>query len=155
MCYSSDKNLIQMMMTAATARVYLFSWISSFSPFEDPRGGSYLSHVTEEKNEAQEVKWHAKGHLPTSEWWTSVLPWRIWRTEEPGEPQSMGSQRIGHNWATKHVYTHKWWILVSKNNSKTVSYLFACYLLVKRRIFSFFASRPLVVRLVSVLIFYW
>ena len=27
-------------------------------------------------------------------------PW----TEEPGEPQSTGSQRVGHNWVTKHKY---------------------------------------------------
>jgi len=31
-------------------------------------------------------------------------PW----TEEPGGLQSMGSQRVGHNWATHtHTYTHK------------------------------------------------
>ena len=28
--------------------------------------------------------------------------WRIPWTEEPGELQSMGSQRVGHDWATKH-----------------------------------------------------
>jgi len=27
----------------------------------------------------------------------SILAWRISRTEEPGELQSMGSQRIGHS----------------------------------------------------------
>ena len=31
---------------------------------------------------------------------SSILAWRIpWR-EEPGRLQSMGSQRVGHNWAT-------------------------------------------------------
>ena len=29
----------------------------------------------------------------------SILTWRI--PEEPGGLQSMGSQRMGHNWATK------------------------------------------------------
>ena len=29
----------------------------------------------------------------------SILAWRIPRTEEPGGLQSMGSQRVGHNWA--------------------------------------------------------
>ena len=29
-----------------------------------------------------------------------ILAWRILWTEEPGEVQSMGSQRGGHNWAT-------------------------------------------------------
>ena len=29
--------------------------------------------------------------------------WRIPRTEEPGGLQSMGSQRVGDSWATKHL----------------------------------------------------
>ena len=29
----------------------------------------------------------------------TILAWRIPRTEEPGGLQSMGSQRVGHNWA--------------------------------------------------------
>ena len=32
---------------------------------------------------------------------SSILTWRISWTEEPGGLQSMGSQRIGHDWATK------------------------------------------------------
>ena len=31
---------------------------------------------------------------------SSVLVWRIPGTEEPGRLQSMGSQRVGHDWAT-------------------------------------------------------
>ena len=31
---------------------------------------------------------------------SSILAWRIPWTEEPGRLQPMGSQRIGHNWAT-------------------------------------------------------
>ena len=31
---------------------------------------------------------------------SSILAWRIPWTEEPGDPQSMGSQRIGHDWET-------------------------------------------------------
>ena len=34
----------------------------------------------------------------------SILAWRISRTEESGELQSMGSQRIGHSWVT-NIYT--------------------------------------------------
>ena len=29
-----------------------------------------------------------------------ILAWRIPQTEEPGETQSMGSQRVRHNWVT-------------------------------------------------------
>ena len=31
---------------------------------------------------------------------SSTLAWKIWWTEEPGRLQSMGSQRLGHDWAT-------------------------------------------------------
>ena len=33
----------------------------------------------------------------------SILAWRIPWTEEPGGLQSMGSQRVGHDWATRHT----------------------------------------------------
>ena len=32
---------------------------------------------------------------------SSILAWKIPWTEEPGRLQSMGSQRVRHNWATK------------------------------------------------------
>ena len=34
---------------------------------------------------------------------SSILVWRIPRTEEPGGLQSMGSQRVRHDWVTKHT----------------------------------------------------
>ena len=39
---------------------------------------------------------------------SSILAWRILWTEEPGMLQSMGSQRVSHDWATKHthIYIH-------------------------------------------------
>ena len=37
---------------------------------------------------------------------SSILAWRIPWTEEPGGLQSMGSQTVGHDWATKHTHTH-------------------------------------------------
>ena len=37
---------------------------------------------------------------------SSILAWRIPWTEEPDGLQSMGLQRVGHNWATNpHAYT--------------------------------------------------
>ena len=33
--------------------------------------------------------------------YSSILAWRIPWTAEPGGLQSMGLQRVGHNWATK------------------------------------------------------
>ena len=40
---------------------------------------------------------------------SSILAWRIPWTVEPGGLQFMGSQRVGHNWATN---THKWYHVV-------------------------------------------
>ena len=43
------------------------------------------------------------------EWQTTLvfLPaWRIPRTNEPGELQFMGSQRVGHKWAANTIYHH-------------------------------------------------
>ena len=34
---------------------------------------------------------------------SSILPWRIPWTEEPGELQSMGSQRVRHDWRLTHT----------------------------------------------------
>ena len=31
---------------------------------------------------------------------SSILAWKIPRTEDPGELQSMGSQTVGHDWRT-------------------------------------------------------
>ena len=40
-----------------------------------------------------------------------VLPWEIPWTEEPGEPQSMGSQRVSHDW----LYNNKWFLYYQKD----------------------------------------
>ena len=53
--------------------------------------------------------------------YSSVLAWRIPWTEEPGGLQSMGSQRVGHDWATNthtqlintHTHTSVWVFQIS------------------------------------------
>ena len=57
---------------------------------------------------------------------SSILAWRIPWTEEPGGLQSLASQRVRHNWATKrahtctythtHTHTHKVWVLYLSPN---------------------------------------
>ena len=37
---------------------------------------------------------------------SSIPAWKIPRTEEAGGLQSMGSQRVGHDWVTEHSCTH-------------------------------------------------
>ena len=38
---------------------------------------------------------------------SSILAWRIPRREEPGRIQSVGSQRVGHDWATENYVEPK------------------------------------------------
>ena len=38
---------------------------------------------------------------------SSILAWKIPWTEEPGRPQSMGSQKVRHDWATKQARLKK------------------------------------------------
>ena len=41
---------------------------------------------------------------------SSTLAWKIPRTEEPGRLQSMGSRRVGHDWATSlSLFTFMHW----------------------------------------------
>ena len=41
---------------------------------------------------------------------SSILTWRIPWTEEPGKLQFMGSQRVGHEWATNIPHcVYYWW----------------------------------------------
>ena len=39
---------------------------------------------------------------------SSILAWRFPWTEEPGGLQSMGSQRVWHDWATSHTHRIDW-----------------------------------------------
>ena len=48
---------------------------------------------------------------------SSILVWKIRWTEDPGGLQSIGSQRVGHDWAT-NTQTHMMW-KVSKNVTDT------------------------------------
>ena len=36
---------------------------------------------------------------------SSILAWKIPRTEEPGVLRSMGLQKVRHDWVTEHTYT--------------------------------------------------
>ena len=44
---------------------------------------------------------------------SSILAWRIPRTEKPGGPQSIGSQRVGHDLVTSHVHVTELFIFSS------------------------------------------
>ena len=52
---------------------------------------------------------------------SSILAWRIRWTEEPGGLQSVGSQRVGHNWAANIFTRQEWWLkdVMSYKNIKS------------------------------------
>ena len=58
---------------------------------------------------------------------SSVLAWELPWTEEPGRLQSMGLQRIGHDWVTKHVLARIPWggNLESGHKAKNLTLLFS------------------------------
>ena len=41
----------------------------------------------------------------------SILAWNIPWTEEPGRLQSMGSQRVRHNWVTNTALMNQYWCI--------------------------------------------
>ena len=47
------------------------------------------------------IAFHLEKEMATH---SSILPWRIPWTEEPGGLQSTGSQRVGHDWATDLIW---------------------------------------------------
>ena len=59
---------------------------------------------------------------------SSIFAWKIPWTEEFGGLQPMGSQRVGHKWATEHVIEHmgnflmivRWKIVLQKKKSKLI-----------------------------------
>ena len=51
---------------------------------------------------------------------SSILAWRIPWTEEPEGLQSMGSQRVGHNWETKHGTSVTILQYINTSNERTV-----------------------------------
>ena len=53
------------------------------------------------------ITWRRKWQLTPIflEWESQRIPW----TEELGELQSMGLQKVRHNWATKNAFMHFYW----------------------------------------------
>ena len=51
--------------------------------------------------EGEDRRWDGWMALPTQWTWVWVNSGRWWRTGRPGVLQSMGSQRVKHNWVTK------------------------------------------------------
>ena len=67
---------------------------------------------------------------------SSILAWKISWTEEPGGLQSMGSQRVGHDWAT-NTYLHllrpfqAYWSVFNRKDAPFDLGLFDVFLMVR------------------------
>ena len=72
---------------------------------KDPDAGKDRRQEEKRKTEDEMVRWH---HLTQWTWvWTSSGSW--WWTGKPGVLQSMGLQKVGHDWATELNWTEGWW----------------------------------------------
>ena len=62
--------------------------------------------------ETQEMRVRSLGQEDTLEeeiaTYSNIPAWKIPWTEEPGRIQSKGSQKVGHEWATKHALMTHW-----------------------------------------------
>ena len=75
------------------------------SCLENPRdGGAWSAAVYGVTQSRTRLKWLSSSSTESSEkamaTHSSTLAWKIPWTEEPGRLQSMGSRRVGHDWAT-------------------------------------------------------
>ena len=82
-------------------------WATSLTLIET-EGASLVSQTVKNLPAMQETQVQSLGQEdpPEKEManHSSILAWRIPRTEKPGGLQSMGSQRVRHDWATNTVF---------------------------------------------------
>jgi len=62
---------------------------------------------------------------------SSILAWKIPWMEEPGRLQSMGSQRVGHNWVTFFLSFFIWnatsFLVFNAKSDKKLFYTCPCF----------------------------
>ena len=82
-----------------TAVVHLLRWHSGMNlPAMQEMQKTQVRSLGQEDPLEEEMATHS-----------SILSWRIPWTEESGRLQSMGLQRVGHNWATEHTHSSSNW----------------------------------------------
>ena len=65
--------------------------------------------------EGDDREWDGWMASPTQWIWVWVNPMSWWRTGKCGMLQSIGSQRVGHNWVTKLNWTESLWLWITTN----------------------------------------
>ena len=76
--------------------IHAYGWLNPFAVHLKLSQHGLLISYTPIQNLEKEMATHS-----------SVLAWRMLWTEEPGGLQSMGSQRVGHDWVTLTQYKIK------------------------------------------------
>ena len=106
--------------TSFSLLYFLIGWLRT-TRFRSIKGPQHLStmHETWVRSLGQEDP--LEKEMATH---SSTLAWKIPWTEKPGRQQSMGSQRVGHNWATSFSlslsrcrYPSNWLVDISKHLS--------------------------------------
>ena len=91
-------------------------WITQVCTFANSQGIYiwdlcilYMETVFERKKKSVSKQWSLFNKIKEMATHSSILAWKIPWMEEPGRPQSMGSQRVGHDWATSLSFTFMHW----------------------------------------------
>ena len=99
-----------------TALTLLLPWWKTLkgSSFPNPKGPSLVAQTVNNPPIMQETWVQSLGWADPLEKGMathfSILAWRISWTEELGRLQSMGLQRVGHDWATNTFHFHVHWV---------------------------------------------
>ena len=76
--------------------------LKKISFYSFPEGSAVKNSPTMQETQVQSLGWeHALEKEMEKETYSNILAWRTPWTEGPGGLQSMGSQRVGYNWAIK------------------------------------------------------
>ena len=85
--------------------LFIYFWCGPFLKLGFPVGSDVKNPPAMRETWGRSLGW--KGPLEESmAAHSSILAWRSPWTEELGGLQSMGLQRVGHNWVTKHSTAH-------------------------------------------------
>ena len=102
--YSSTHTVTAVTANRGKNEKFLGSWSPKQSPLLPARYKNFILCPLDKRRKKKNLKPRAKTLLE------KAMAWKIPRTEEPGGLQSMGSLRVGHDWATSlSLFTFMYW----------------------------------------------
>ena len=93
----------------------LATWCEELTHWKRPRCWERLKAG----GEGDDRGWDARMASPTHWTWVWAISGNWWWTRKPGVPQSMESQRVGHDWATKLNWTI-WKLTIDLIKTRTI-----------------------------------